>query len=359
MALKDKRMKKITETFNNIKILKLYAWEDEFKDKVNQSREDELQNLVLRFNAQNLNSTIQWFAPVATSVVSIGAYQYFHDTLKIEDIMTSLRIFNSIQGPIRMIPGLINNFNEVAISMKRIQKYLFQDEINPGNVIKKDNYMSENNLSIKIANGNYSWGIPPTSLAEIKMQDLKSRGITFDKPKPTKGQKPMYKGKYVGFSSEEKNGESSSENDISDNTTDEIFTGSGRNNDLENQIDNIDLEGGLGLDSSEGAGEEKNKKQKKKINPLEPVLKNINCEIKQGEFICIIGEVGCGKSSFLQAILNNMLPLSGQTKLYVSGSISYVSQIPWIRNATIKDNILFYQPYDEERYNKVIDLSQL
>ena len=54
-----------------------------------------------------------------------------------------------------------------------------------------------------------------------------------------------------------------------------------------------------------------------------------------------------------------MLPLQGSTKLYVNGSISYVSQIPWIRNATIKDNILFYQPYDEERYNKVIDLSQL
>jgi ABC-type multidrug transport system fused ATPase/permease subunit len=29
MALKDKRMKKITETFNNIKILKLYSWEEE------------------------------------------------------------------------------------------------------------------------------------------------------------------------------------------------------------------------------------------------------------------------------------------------------------------------------------------
>jgi ABC-type transport system involved in cytochrome bd biosynthesis fused ATPase/permease subunit len=95
---------------------------------------------------------------------------------------------------------------------------------------------------------------------------------------------------------------------------------------------------------------------------MEPVLKNINCEIKQGEFICIIGEVGSGKSSFLQAILNNMLPLSGisgNPRLYVNGSISYVSQIPWIRNATIRDNILFYQPYDEERYNKVIDLAQL
>jgi ABC-type transport system involved in cytochrome bd biosynthesis fused ATPase/permease subunit len=54
-----------------------------------------------------------------------------------------------------------------------------------------------------------------------------------------------------------------------------------------------------------------------------------------------------------------MLPLSGKTKLYVSGSISYVSQVPWIRNATIKDNILFYKPYEAERYNKVIDLSEL
>ena len=355
MALKDKRMKKITETFNNIKILKLYAWEDEFKNKINDARENELQNLVERFSAQNLNSTIQWFAPVATSVVSIGAYQYFHDTLKIEDIMTSLRIFNSIQGPIRMIPGLINNFNEVAISMKRIQKYLFQDEINPGNVIKKDNYMDNNNLSIKIVNGNYSWGIPPTSLAEIKMQDLKARGITFDnfeKPAKGKGGKMGRGRRNMGLSTELSQGEYDS-----DKTNDDLIinTDSEQNNEIENKIEDLDLEGGLGIDIPDNNF----KKGKKKVNPLEPILKNINCEIKQGEFICVIGEVGCGKSSFLQAILNNMLPLQGSAKLYVNGTISYVSQIPWIRNATIKDNILFYQPYDEERYNKVIDLSQL
>ena len=196
MVFKDKRMKVITETFNNIKILKLYSWEDEFKNKINQAREDELNNMIESVNSRNLNSTIQWFAPVATSIASIGAYQYFHDTLKIEDIMTSLRIFNSIQGPIRFIPALINNFNEVVISMKRIEKYLSQDEINPGNVIKKDKYMDINNLSIKIVNGNYSWGVPPTSLAVIKMQDLKSRGISFDnfkKPPINKGFIPKKK----------------------------------------------------------------------------------------------------------------------------------------------------------------------
>ena len=381
MMLKDKRMKIITETFNNIKILKLYSWEDEFKNKINNARENELQNVIEGFNQHNLNSTIQWFAPVATSIVSIGAYQYFHDTLKIEDIMTSLRIFNSIQFPIRMIPGLVNNFNEVAISMKRIQKYLFQDEINPGNVIRKDKYMDNNNLSIKIVNGNYSWGIPPTSLAEIRMQDLKARGITFDKfnfpPKGKNFMSPKKKENLPSIELSTKIKENESDSDNSENTNDSSFISSDSNkkNKFLTKIDKIEggfvnklekLEGGFVNKFGkigEGFGfnffDKKFDKNKKKINPLEPILKNINFEIKKGEFVCIIGEVGCGKSSLLQVILNSMLPLSGNSKLYVNGSISYVSQIPWIRNATIKDNILFYQPYDEERYNKVIELSEL
>ena len=54
-----------------------------------------------------------------------------------------------------------------------------------------------------------------------------------------------------------------------------------------------------------------------------------------------------------------MISLSSQSKIIVNGTISYVSQIPWIRNATVKDNILFFNQYDEEKYNKSIELSEL
>ena len=376
MALKDKRMKKITETFNNIKILKLYSWENEFRDKIDSAREDELQNLSERFSIQNINETIQWFAPVAISVASIGAYQYFNSVLKIEDIMTSLRIFTSLQMPIRMIPFLINNFYEVAISMKRIQKYLFQDEINPANIIKKDKYMDINNLSIKIENGYYSWGVPPTSLAEIKMQDLKSRGISLDMKNKKNFGGPKIKKKdaielstdinkgpdYIKFNDENLN-ENNIDNKSVISTSSSSLSSNSKKDKLLEKINAIDLEGGLGLDNSFSSVSIKpslpQKTEKKKINPLEPILKNINFEIKQGEFICIIGEVGCGKSSLLQAILNCMISLQRGSKIYVNGTISYVSQIPWIQNATIKDNILFYQPYEEDKYNKVIELSEL
>ena len=38
------------------------------------------------------------------------------------------------------------------------------------------------------------------------------------------------------------------------------------------------------------------------------------------------------------------------SEVSVEGTISYVSQKPWIMNDTIRNNILFGSPFDEERY---------
>lgn len=43
-----------------------------------------------------------------------------------------------------------------------------------------------------------------------------------------------------------------------------------------------------------------------------------------------------------------MIKTSG--KVAVSGSIAYVSQQPWILNATIRENILFGEMYNEDRF---------
>ena len=97
----------------------------------------------------------------------------------------------------------------------------------------------------------------------------------------------------------------------------------------------------------------------KSKNEPEEILKNLNFEIKKGEFIIIIGEVGSGKSSLLQAILNNMLPTKENSKIYINGSISYVRQIPWIQNDTVRNNILFFQKRDDTKYKKIIDITEL
>lgn len=40
-------------------------------------------------------------------------------------------------------------------------------------------------------------------------------------------------------------------------------------------------------------------------------------------------------------------------------SISYVQQVPWIQNKTIRDNITFGYEFDKKRYNRVIQICEL
>ena len=41
----------------------------------------------------------------------------------------------------------------------------------------------------------------------------------------------------------------------------------------------------------------------------------------------------------------------------IEGSIAFVPQIPWILNATVRENILFGTPFDAQRYRKAVELS--
>ncbi|KAI5970206.1 YCF1 [Candida margitis] len=81
-------------------------------------------------------------------------------------------------------------------------------------------------------------------------------------------------------------------------------------------------------------------------------LSNINLTAKKGQLDCIVGKVGSGKSSIIQAILGDLYKLDGEVALH--GKVAYVSQVPWIMNGTVKDNILFGHTYDAEFYNHVL-----
>ena len=81
-------------------------------------------------------------------------------------------------------------------------------------------------------------------------------------------------------------------------------------------------------------------------------LKNINFQAKKGELTCIVGRVGSGKSALIQSILGDLFRVKGFATIH--GSVAYVSQIPWIMNGTVKENILFGHKYDPSFYEKTV-----
>ncbi|KAH8269315.1 hypothetical protein KR018_003153 [Drosophila ironensis] len=85
---------------------------------------------------------------------------------------------------------------------------------------------------------------------------------------------------------------------------------------------------------------------------VEPVLDNINMCLRKPQLVAVIGPVGSGKSSLIQAILGELPPERGSLK--VEGRLSYAAQEPWLFNASVRDNILFGLPMDKHRYRSVI-----
>jgi len=82
-------------------------------------------------------------------------------------------------------------------------------------------------------------------------------------------------------------------------------------------------------------------------------LENINVSILKGQLVAVVGTVGSGKSSLLSAILGEIKRVEG--KLEVIESLAYVAQVAWIQNATVKENILFGNVYEESKYNQVLE----
>ncbi|KAF8443446.1 hypothetical protein BGX38DRAFT_1095677, partial [Terfezia claveryi] len=88
-------------------------------------------------------------------------------------------------------------------------------------------------------------------------------------------------------------------------------------------------------------------------------LSALNVECAPGGLTIVSGPVGSGKSSFLLGLLGEMRLLEGQICLPRDQGVAYVSQTPWLQNATIRDNILFGSEYDEKRYKAVLQACAL
>lgn len=103
-------------------------------------------------------------------------------------------------------------------------------------------------------------------------------------------------------------------------------------------------------------------------------LLNLNVRFKIGKINIIAGPTGSGKTSMLMGLLGEMTRVKG--KVYCPGgrsredvrtdpdtgltdTVAYVAQSAWLMNASIRDNITFAAPYDEQRYLDVIRVCAL
>ncbi|KFV59490.1 Canalicular multispecific organic anion transporter 2, partial [Tyto alba] len=157
MRYKDSRIKLMNEILGGIKVLKLYAWEPSFSEKVLEIRKNELR--VLKKSAYlNSLSTFAWIsAPFLVALTTFAVYVSVDEKniLDAEKAFVSLSLFNILKFPLNMLPQVISNIAQTSVSLKRIQQFLSHDELDPNCVETK--VIAPGN-AISVANATFSWG---------------------------------------------------------------------------------------------------------------------------------------------------------------------------------------------------------
>lgn len=306
---KDSRMRIITEAINSIKIIKLNSWIDKFLEKIRKSRNHEIWMLKTRFFVSCLNIFLIFLLPplLALTVFSVAIHSGIE--MRVSTAFAALHVLNMLREPTRWLPFFLGMMMEFTVSMKRIQKFLNAEEIHPGLIQEKP--MIGALTAISVNDSNFSWGGEKINKDDEddkkKGKDGKEKGSPKLNGKQTEKQPEKQSShsypKYVAINEDGSDDEESKQGLDVTQTTDSVS-------------------------ESEGDSEtDKPHKIRDLIN-----LKSIGLEVEQGEFICIIGEVGSGKSSLISSLLGDLLYVSHDTIQEVRHSIRSAQVFKLVEN---------------------------
>ena len=156
----DNRMKITNEVFNNIKFIKVNAWEEYFYDKLMARRGEEVGWLRKKLFLESLSTFSMWLAPKWILAATYGVYIILGGELTPQKTFSIMCLYGYIQFYLQFLPNSIGITLESFNALKRIQKFLLAEEINLSCIsydrfdLPTRDYKSN---AIEVENGNFYW----------------------------------------------------------------------------------------------------------------------------------------------------------------------------------------------------------
>ncbi|CAO2835203.1 unnamed protein product [Amaranthus hypochondriacus] len=155
MEAKDARMKATSEVLRNMKTIKLQAWDEQFRQKLQSLRNIESCWIWKSLRLGAIGAFIFWGSPTFISIVTFGACLLMGIPLTAGSVLSALATFRMLQDPIFSLPDLLNVIAQAKVSADRVSFYLQEEEIQQDAVefVSKD----ETPYAIHIDEGKFSW----------------------------------------------------------------------------------------------------------------------------------------------------------------------------------------------------------
>jgi len=319
-VLTDQRVKETQEILGSMRIIKFFGWENSFLKVLSDLRKKELKSTKKAIILRAETSTIFNIVPFLASALTFIAYSAAGNILTAAKVFSCIAFFNKLRAPLAILPNTFSQLTDAWVSMKRINNLLNAKELDD-----LPEYNPNHEYAISIENGQFNW-----ESVESKKKEGKPKGGSAPNSAP---------------SSAPPSAPSSAPSTPVGSTnvsTDVLIQNKTGTGDITDEI-------------QKKVNGEESAVVKKPVESFK--LKDINIHIKKGSLTAIVGTVGSGKSSLINAIIGEMKREEG--KITHGGTFSYCSQQAWIQNATIRDNILFGKEYNEELYDSVIECCAL
>ncbi|CAM8900537.1 unnamed protein product [Rhodiola kirilowii] len=156
MVAQDERLKASSEALTNMKVLKLYAWENHFRNAIQNLRNVEFKWLSAVQLRKGYNGFLFWASPVLVSAATFVACYFLNIPLRASNVFTFVASMRLVQDPIRSIPDVIGVVIQAKVAFARIVNYLEAPELQSEAIRRQGNIESFNHV-ISIRSANISW----------------------------------------------------------------------------------------------------------------------------------------------------------------------------------------------------------
>ncbi|KAI8342382.1 multi drug resistance-associated protein MRP [Chlamydoabsidia padenii] len=163
MGNKDSRVKLMNEILNGIRVIKLYAWESPFFDKINFIRNDLELVMLKKIGVLSAVQNFTWTSiPFLVSLSTFAVFVIFsNQPLTSEIAFVSISLFGLLQFPLAVVPNVITSSIEASVSLFRIEEYLSSEELDP-NAVTHEDYKTLEDWTLdtpllEIEQGTFKW----------------------------------------------------------------------------------------------------------------------------------------------------------------------------------------------------------
>ena len=331
MKARDARTSLNSEMLGAMKVIKIQAWEENFRTKLLSLRNAELERLWRYFLTSGISVTMYSSAPLLVALATFWAYTAVGETLDVATALTALALFDIIRFPMIMLPQIVNSIVEAGISVERIREFLLSEEY----IVVGEGTLKENG-EVWMNNGTF----------------------VYDSKKPRfEGEGGAGAGNNGGIKGLLHHHQRMMKEANFDRSWEMLL--------LKAQLK--DAEGAIKVLEKEIRpkrsieGNDRNDGQEGKWSPSSLLsLRRVCMNCQPGDFVAVVGGVGAGKSTLINSILGEGRPLTG-SELAVKGKLGAFLQTPFIMNETVRENILFGHTgnIDEERYQLALKVCSL